>query len=88
MPPRKQPQNLMTFCIEVLAKVFLDIVANIEVNFNQNDNSSKNTSSCVLSDYDIHSTKNNIDIRCLREESELKKNKLHCRCLHSIRNGY
>ena len=68
----------MTFCIEVLAKVFLDIVATIEVNFNQNDNSSKNTSRCVLNDHAIYNTKNNIDIRCLREESELSKYVFSC----------
>ena len=78
MPPRKQPKNLMNFCIEVLAKVFLDIVANIEVSFNQNDSSSKNTST-LLDDHDAYSThQNNIDIRCLRKESELSKYVFSC----------
>ena len=65
----------MNFCIEVLAKVFLDIVANIEVSFNQNDSSSKNTST-LLNDHDNH--QNNIDIRCLRKESELSKYVFSC----------
>ena len=78
MPTRKQPKNLMTFCIEVLGKVFLDIVTTIEVNFNQDDSSRRNTSSCVLNDHEIYSTKNNIDIRCLKEESELSRYVFSC----------
>ena len=77
MPPRKQPKNLMTFCIEVLAKVFLDIVANIEVTDNQNDTSSKNTST-LLNDHDVYNNQNNINTRHWREESELSRYVFSC----------
>ena len=78
MPPRKEPKNLMTFCIEVIAKVFLDIVANIEVTVNKNDISSKKTSTCALNDNDVYQTQNNIDKKCLREETELSRYVFSC----------
>ena len=78
MPPRKQPKHLMTFCIEVLAKAFLDIVANIEVNVNQSDNSSKNTINCLSNEHDVYNTQNNLDTRRLRKESELSRYVFSC----------
>ena len=78
MPPRKQPENLVSICIEVIAKAFLDIVANIEVNFNQNDSLIKNTSTLLNhhEEYNTHQT--NIHTRHSREESELSRYVFSC----------